>query len=173
MAPLGHRNRLVAQEWRLTFRVEQATSKQPSEFHQIHRSWKIKISRKLVNKEISARGDNCKSIFSRQHFTLFSQRFNFPCFHGSHGWNSLSGALNSMTLVCMHKYRLRTRFPTFRQLSSSFQSLIVQKVNKTIRWINLYPQDSAIGFSNTYPLSKRRSGWAVRAPSSSLALTAI
>ena len=32
MAPLRHRNRLVAQEWRLTFRVEEATSKQPSEF---------------------------------------------------------------------------------------------------------------------------------------------
>ena len=29
---------------------------------------------------------------------------------------------------------------------------VVQKVDSTIRWINLYPVDSAIGFPNTYPL---------------------
>ena len=38
--------------------------------------------------------------------------------------------------------------------------IIVQKVDSTIRWINLYPVDSAIiiGFPNTYPLESDLSG---------------
>ena len=31
---------------------------------------------------------------------------------------------------------------------------VVQKVDNTIRWINLYPVDSAIGFPKTYPLDR-------------------
>ena len=29
---------------------------------------------------------------------------------------------------------------------------VVQKVDNTIHWINLYPVDSAIGFADAYPL---------------------
>ena len=36
--------------------------------------------------------------------------------------------------------------------------IIVQKVDSTIRWINLYPVDNAIGFPNTYPLESDLSG---------------
>ena len=38
--------------------------------------------------------------------------------------------------------------------------IIVQKVDSTIRWINLYPVDSAIiiGFPNTQPLESDLSG---------------
>ena len=32
------------------------------------------------------------------------------------------------------------------------QAPVVQKVDSAIRWINLYPEDSTIGFPNTYPL---------------------
>ena len=32
------------------------------------------------------------------------------------------------------------------------QALVVQKVDSTIQWINLYPLDSAIGFPKTYPM---------------------
>ena len=31
-------------------------------------------------------------------------------------------------------------------------TLVVQKVDNAIRWMNLYPVDKAIGFPNTYPL---------------------
>ena len=30
--------------------------------------------------------------------------------------------------------------------------MVVQKVDNAIRWINLYPLDSAIGFPDTFPL---------------------
>jgi len=33
------------------------------------------------------------------------------------------------------------------------QAPVDQKVNSDIRWINLYPADSANGFPNTYPLN--------------------
>ena len=36
--------------------------------------------------------------------------------------------------------------------------IIVQKVDSTIRWINLYPVDSAIVIPNTYPLESDLSG---------------
>ena len=35
---------------------------------------------------------------------------------------------------------------------ANHQAPVVQKLDSTIRWINLYPVDSAIGFPNTYPL---------------------
>ena len=35
---------------------------------------------------------------------------------------------------------------------------VVQKVDSTIRWINVYPVDSEIGFPNTYPLDSDFSG---------------
>ena len=38
------------------------------------------------------------------------------------------------------------------------QAPVVQKVDKAIHWINLYPLDSAIGFPNTYPLDSDLSG---------------
>ena len=37
-------------------------------------------------------------------------------------------------------------------------ALVVQKMDKAIQWINLYPVDSAIGFPNTYPLDSDLSG---------------
>ena len=37
-------------------------------------------------------------------------------------------------------------------------ALVVQKMDKAIHWINLYPLDSAIGFPNTYPLDSDLSG---------------
>ena len=36
---------------------------------------------------------------------------------------------------------------------------MVQKVDKAIYWINLYPVDSTIGFPNTYPMDSDLSGW--------------
>ena len=41
---------------------------------------------------------------------------------------------------------------------SLHQSPVVQKVDSTINWINLYPLDSTIGFPNTYPLVSDLSG---------------
>ena len=41
------------------------------------------------------------------------------------------------------------------------QAPVVQKVENGIRWINLYPLDSAISFSNIYPLD---SHWIVIYP---------
>ena len=38
------------------------------------------------------------------------------------------------------------------------QGPVVVKVDKAIRWINLYPVDNAIGFPNTYPLDSDFSG---------------
>ena len=35
---------------------------------------------------------------------------------------------------------------------------VVQKVDRAIQWINLYPVDSAVGFPNTYPLDSDLSG---------------
>ena len=35
---------------------------------------------------------------------------------------------------------------------SKVQVLVVQKVDSTFHWINLYPLDNATGFPNTYPL---------------------
>ena len=34
------------------------------------------------------------------------------------------------------------------------QAPVVQKVDSTIHHMNLYPDDSAIGFPNTYPLER-------------------
>ena len=34
------------------------------------------------------------------------------------------------------------------------QAPVVQQVDSTIHHINLYPDDSAIGFPNTYPLER-------------------
>ena len=39
-----------------------------------------------------------------------------------------------------------------------FQALVVQKMDKAIHWINLYPLNSAIGFPDTYPLDSDLSG---------------
>ena len=36
---------------------------------------------------------------------------------------------------------------------------MVQKVDKAIYWINLYPLDSTMGFPNTYPMDSDLSGW--------------
>ena len=41
---------------------------------------------------------------------------------------------------------------------ANHQAPVVQKLDSTIRWINLYPVDSAIGFPNTYPLDSDLSG---------------
>ena len=38
------------------------------------------------------------------------------------------------------------------------QAPVVQKVDKAIHWINLYPLGRAIGFPNTYPLDSDLSG---------------
>ena len=35
---------------------------------------------------------------------------------------------------------------------------VVQPLDSTIQWINLYPVDSAIDFPNTYPLDSDLSG---------------
>ena len=40
----------------------------------------------------------------------------------------------------------------------TIQAPVVQKVDKAIHWINLYPLDSAIGFPNTYPLDFEQPG---------------
>ena len=32
------------------------------------------------------------------------------------------------------------------------QGPVVQRVDNAIQWINLYPEDTAIGFPNSYPL---------------------
>ena len=37
-------------------------------------------------------------------------------------------------------------------------ALVVQKVDKAIHWINLYPLNNAIGFANAYPLESDFSG---------------
>ena len=37
-------------------------------------------------------------------------------------------------------------------LSGTIPAPVVQKVDRTIRWINLYPVDNVIAFPNTYPL---------------------
>ena len=34
------------------------------------------------------------------------------------------------------------------------QAPVVQKVDSTLHWINLYPMDNPIGFPNTYPLDR-------------------
>ena len=39
-----------------------------------------------------------------------------------------------------------------------YQASVVQKVDRAIRWINLYPVGNAIGFPNTYPLDSDLSG---------------
>ena len=43
------------------------------------------------------------------------------------------------------------RFQTrpLKSISLSDLAPVVQKVDSTIRWINLYPKDSAVGFPNT------------------------
>ena len=41
---------------------------------------------------------------------------------------------------------------------NTYQAPVVQKMASAIRWINLYPVDSAIGFPNTYPLGSDLSG---------------
>ena len=48
----------------------------------------------------------------------------------------------------------------FKSMNDYFGHLapVVQKVDKAIHWINLYPLDSAIGFPNTYPLDSDLSG---------------
>ena len=38
------------------------------------------------------------------------------------------------------------------------QAPVVQKVDRAIQWINLYPVDNAIGFPNTHPLDSDLSG---------------
>ena len=38
------------------------------------------------------------------------------------------------------------------------QAPVVQKVDNTIHWINLFPVDEAIDFPNTYPLDSNLSG---------------
>ena len=38
------------------------------------------------------------------------------------------------------------------------QALVVRKVGNAIHWINHYPLNSAIGFSNIYPLDSDLSG---------------
>ena len=35
---------------------------------------------------------------------------------------------------------------------SNLQSLVIQKVDNPIHWINLNPVDSVVGIHNTYPL---------------------
>ena len=42
--------------------------------------------------------------------------------------------------------------------SDKDQAPVVQKVDRAIRWINLYPVGNAIGFPNTYPLDSDLSG---------------
>ena len=42
--------------------------------------------------------------------------------------------------------------------SSKVQAPVVQKLDSTIYWINLYPVDNAIGFPNIYPLDSDLSG---------------
>ena len=39
-----------------------------------------------------------------------------------------------------------------RHISTIHLAPVVQKVDSTIHWINLYPLDSAIGFPNAYPV---------------------
>ena len=44
-------------------------------------------------------------------------------------------------------------------IGGTFQASVVQKVDNAIQWKNLYPVDSAIGFSNDYlPESDLSSG---------------
>ena len=38
------------------------------------------------------------------------------------------------------------------------QAPVVQKVDNSIHWINLYPLDSAVGFPITYPLNSDLTG---------------
>ena len=38
------------------------------------------------------------------------------------------------------------------------QAPVVQKVDNSIHWINLFPVDEAIDFPNTYPLDSNLSG---------------
>ena len=42
--------------------------------------------------------------------------------------------------------------------SVDFQSLVVEKVDSAIQWINHYPVNNAISFCNTYPLDSNLSG---------------
>ena len=41
---------------------------------------------------------------------------------------------------------------------STDQVPVVQKLDSAIHWINLYPEDNAIDFPNTYPLDSDLSG---------------
>ena len=47
---------------------------------------------------------------------------------------------------------------TFNLLIKKILALVVQKVNNTIRWINLYPVDNVIGFPDIYLLDSDLSG---------------
>ena len=42
--------------------------------------------------------------------------------------------------------------PLYETVTYQVQALVVQNVDNVIRWINLYPLNSAISFSNIYPL---------------------
>ena len=44
------------------------------------------------------------------------------------------------------------------QYLSLVQDPVDQKVDHVVKWINLYPMDSAIGFPNTYPVDSDLSG---------------
>ena len=41
---------------------------------------------------------------------------------------------------------------------SGHEAPVVNRVDSAIRWINLYPMDSAIGFASTYSLNGELSG---------------
>ena len=62
--------------------------------------------------------------------------------------------------ICLIRKNLTNIFKTshhveensFSMTSSMYLAPVVQKVDNAIRWINLYPVDSAIGFPNTFSL---------------------
>ena len=57
-------------------------------------------------------------------------------------------------------WNMDSRFQSLARFWASYveQAPAVKKLDNAIQWINLYPEDSAIGFAHTYPLDSDLSG---------------
>ena len=52
--------------------------------------------------------------------------------------------------TCVKRTWIKRFVPLYETVTYQVQALVVQNVDNVIRWINLYPLDSAISFSNIY-----------------------
>ena len=60
--------------------------------------------------------------------------------------------VNSEVSIFFPPFLVDPRLMGDLQYQLGLQAMVVQKVDNAIRWINLYPLDSAIGFPDTFPL---------------------